>query len=154
MSDFALEWDNTAGAASVVVEDGDLKADDGLRTAMLISLFTDARALPGDVLPEGVTDRRGFWADAVPEVAGDSTGSRLWLLERSKKTPDFLDRANTYAREALAWLLEDRVCERFEVTAEFLGDAGYTLTVDVYRPGADPARFRFDHTWNAEDARR
>jgi hypothetical protein len=26
----------------------------------MISLFTDAPALPGDVLPEGVTDRQGL----------------------------------------------------------------------------------------------
>ena len=150
----ALEWDNAAGAASVVVENNDLKADAGLRTDLLVSLFTNRRAEPGDVLPDGVTDRQGWWADAVPVVEGDKVGSRLWLLDRSKKTPDILDRAVTYAREALQWLLDDRVCDRFDVVAEYLTEhAGLGLVVTVFRPGVDPARFRFNHTWTAEESR-
>lgn len=153
-TDIALEWDSTAGAASVVVEANDLKPDDGLATSIYLSLFLDRRAEPGDVLPDGVTDRRGWWADAHPVAAGDVIGSRLWLLERSKNTPDVLDRATTYAREALQWLLDDRVSDRVDVTTEFLdGVAGLGIVVTVYRPGVDPARFRFDRTWDAEETR-
>lgn len=148
MTDIALEWDPEAGAASVAIENNDLKSDEGLRTAIYLSLFLDARALPGDVLPEGVEDRRGWWADAVPVVDGDKIGSRLWLLDRSKKTADVLDRAVTYAREALQWLIDDRVCERFDAAAE-----DFALVIVVHRPGVDPARFRFDRTWTAEEAR-
>jgi len=154
-TDIALEWDSTAGAASVVVEANDLKSDDGLATALYQSLFLDRRAEPGDVLPEGTTDRRGWWADAHPVVAGDVVGSRLWLLERSVNTPDVLDRAVTYAREAVQWLLDDRVSERVDVTAEFLTAPalGLALVVTVHRPGVDPARFRFNRTWAAEENR-
>lgn len=148
----ALEWDNTAGAASVVVENNDLKRDEGLLTDIYVSLFTNRRAEPGDVLPEGVTDRQGWWADAVPVVEGDKIGSRLWLLDRSKKTTEVLDRAVTYGREALQWLLDDLVCDRFDFTAEF-ASFGLAYVVTVYRPGVDPAHFRFNHTWDAEESR-
>ena len=148
-TDIALEWDATVNAASVVIAANDLKADDGLRTAVIASLFTDRRAEPGDVLPVGVTDRRGWWADAP----GDVIGSRLWLLDRSAQTPDVLSRAVAYAKQALQWLLDDHVSDRIEVTAELLDLAGYALSVTVFRPDVDPARFRFDRTWTAEAAR-
>ena len=56
-----------------------LRAERGLRSAVLISLFTDRRAEPGDV-PEG-EDPRGWWADVLGEE-GDRIGSRLWLIDR------------------------------------------------------------------------
>ncbi|MEG2173151.1 MAG: phage GP46 family protein, partial [Desulfovibrionaceae bacterium] len=37
--------------------------DDGLTRAVVISLFSDARALTDDILPDGSVSRRGFWAD-------------------------------------------------------------------------------------------
>lgn len=157
MTDFALEWDAAAGAADLVIENNDLKADDGLRTPIQISLFTNRRAEPGDVLPDGETNRQGWWADAIAPVPGDKIGSRLWLLARSKREPSVLDRAQTYAREALAWLLEDSICERVDVLAEFLDQtgipSGLALTVTMHRPAVDPARFRFDHVWAAEESR-
>lgn len=154
MTDIALEWDSIAGAADVVIENNDLKADDGLRTALYLSLFTDRRAEPGDVLPDGETDRRGWWADAVPVTPGDLMGSRLWLLARSKREPATLDRAVTYAREALQWLVDDRVCDSFNVTAEYLSPYnGFAIVVSVPRPVGSPTLYRFDHTWTAEAAR-
>lgn len=153
MTDIALER-NRLGSASVVIESNDLKTDEGLRTAVELSLFTDRQAEPEDVLPEPSTNRRGWWADAVPVVAGDKFGCRWWLLSRSKRTPDVLERAVTYAREALQWLIDDRVCERVDVTAEFLtGVAGWAAAVTIHRPGSAPVRFRFDRVWAAEESR-
>lgn len=153
MSDIALEWSATAGACDLVVENNDLKSDDGLQTAILLSLFTDRRAEPGDVLPDGETDRRGWWADALPVVTGDKFGSRLWLLSRSKRTPDVLSRAEQYAKEALQWLIDDKVAARILVGAEFLADQGWALVVTAYRPNGESVRFLFNRTWAAEAAR-
>jgi phage gp46-like protein len=90
----------------------------------------------------------------VPEVENDHTGSRLWLLDRSKRTPDVLDRAVTYGREALQWLLDDRVCERFDFVAEFTRSQRARLRGDdLSTRRRDPAKFRFDHTWTAEARR-
>ena len=73
-----------------------------LETAVYLSLFLDAPAQPGDDVPPDST-RRGFWADAY-SADGDVTGSRLWLLERSKVTAVNVANAKTYAEEALAWM--------------------------------------------------
>lgn len=151
MADLALRWDGAAAAADLAVLANDLVLDAGLQTAVLLSLFLDRRAEDGDELPAGETDRRGWWADATPVVAGDRIGSRLWLLAREKETKATLERAQKYAREALKWLIEDRVAERLEVTAEFPRTGMLGLTVEVFRPRADPVTFRFDHTWDDGD---
>jgi phage gp46-like protein len=133
-----------------------LAEDDGLETAVAISLFTDRRAGPDDTPPDGTDDRRGWWGDAFPAAAVGATdriGSRLWLLGRSKGTADVLALARSYAEEALAWLIEDGVAERVEVDAEHARppEAGQAhalaLTVTLHRPGQPPARFRYAHVW-------
>jgi len=87
-------------------------------------------------------------------VDGDRFGSRLWLLGRAKNTPQTLTDAETYAREALQWLIDDAVVERFDVSAEFMtSPRGLLLTGTVYRPGGGSVRFRFDGVWSAEEAR-
>jgi phage gp46-like protein len=126
--------------------------DSGLATAILLSLFTDRRADGADPLPDGATDRRGWWGDALPVVQGDTIGSRLWLLAREKQTPKAVERAEEYAREALQWLLDDRVAERLEVTAEVPRPGMLAFTVEIFRPRADPITYRFNHAWSAHGA--
>ncbi len=153
MSAIGLVWDSTLLAADLGIVSNDLYVDDGLATDVLCSLFEDRQAEPGDVLPEGETDRRGWWADAFPPVAGDRRGSRLWLLARSKETPDVLARAEEYAREALQWLLDDKVASQLEVAAEFITGRGLGLTITIHRPDKDPATYRFGRAWDVQLAR-
>ncbi len=151
MSDLALRWDADSFAADLAVEANDLARDEGLETAVLLSLFTDRQVDAGE-LPDGETDRRGCWADAVPVIEGDKSGSRLWLLARSKETPDALSRAEEYAREALAWLVEDKVAEKVEVTAEIPRAGMLGLVIEIHRPGKDPARYHYADIWAAMEA--
>ena len=81
----ALAWNDELQSADLRVENG-LVEDDTLATSIIISLFTDARARPSDILPNGDTDRRGWVGDALSETEGDRIGSRLWLLRRAKET--------------------------------------------------------------------
>ncbi|QCO04182.1 phage GP46 family protein [Azospirillum argentinense] len=125
----------------------DLTTGDPLVRAVLMSLFTWARAQPGDVLP---ADRRmGWWGDTYPTVAGDRIGSRLWLLSREKLLPETLRRAREYAEEALAWLVTDGVARRVEVTADRRGTDGLTLTCRIWRRDGPPVDLRFDDAWEA-----
>lgn len=150
---FGLTWDNTALAADFTIDGNDFVADNGLESAVLRSLFEYRRAQPGDVLPEGVTDRHGWWADAEPVIEGDQVGSRLWLLARSKETPAVLARAEELAREALQWLLDDKVASQIDVTVEFIAGRGFGITVTIHRPEQDPTSFRFGSAWEAQAAR-
>jgi phage gp46-like protein len=153
MNDIALQWSDSQHSADVAVELNDLVQDGGLETAVMLSLFTDRRSEEGDELPPGDTDRRGWWADATPVVEGDRIGSRLWLLEREVATQAVVDRAVTYAREALQWLLDDKVASSLEVSAEIPRRGMIGLAVKIYRPQKDPVNYRFDHAWNAQEAK-
>jgi phage gp46-like protein len=151
MSDIALKWDPSLLAGDFELANDGLVTDEGLQTAMVLSLLTDRAAESGDVIPDDETDRRGWWADELANVAGDKIGSRLWLLKREKDTPDVIARAEAYVREALAWMLEDGVAEQIDVEVESVTRLAMAIT--VHRPKKDPTRFRFDRAWDAEESR-
>lgn len=154
MSDLGLFWNAASGAADMAVRENDIATDDGLEPAVYLSLFLDRRADDGDALPEGETNRRGWWADALPVLEGDKVGSKLWLLARAKETPDVLQRAEQYAQEALAWLVEDKVASAVEASAEFAADGVMLLTVAIRRPTGEATRYQYNYTWAAQAARR
>lgn len=132
--------------ADVSIDGRDLRSGDDLATAVTISLFTWARALPDDPIEEG-GDRFGWWGDTFPAVPGGKIGSRLYLLLRAKLTDQTVELARVYAQEALAWLVEDRVATRVEVEAERDGQDRLNLAVTVYRADGTSRPLRFDNVW-------
>lgn len=114
-----------------------------------LSLFSDARAHPDDVIPAGA-ERRGWWADIFD---GDAFGSRLWLLDRSVVTQETVLRARDYANEALAWLVADGVAAAVDVVTSRMvsdnGAAGIALQVTVTRGDQTPAQvYKFANIWS------
>ena len=153
MADAAMVMTENGGA--VVLSGFDLARDDGLETAVIISLFTDRRASPEQIpveLPQD--DLRGYWGDISNATPSDQTGSLLWLLAREKQLPQVLGRAQQYCREALAWMVEDLVATRVEVTAEFFSQGWMLILVDIFRPTGSPVRYRFNYEWAAQAAKR
>lgn len=152
-----------ADAAMVMTENGgelvlsgfDLARDDGLETAVIISLFTDRRASAEQIpveLPQD--DLRGYWGDISNATISNQTGSLLWLLAREKQLPQVLGRAQQYCREALAWMVEDLVATRVEVAAEFVAQGWMLILVDIFWPTGSPVRYRFNYEWAAQAAKR
>ena len=156
MTDLALAWNAEAFAADLVLAAGELGRDDGLRTAILLSLFSDARAPAGATLPEQGGDRRGWWGDAFAATEirneADALGSTLWLLGRAKAVPGAVEQARQAAETALGWLVRDGVASAVRVEAESQGtvSSGLRLALGVVleRPQG-PGRQRFDFTWDA-----
>lgn len=138
MTDLALRYQD--GLADLVFDGGDLAVDETLLSAVLVSLFTDRHAEPSDVLPDGSTDRRGWWADVWLEE-GDLHGSRLWLLSRSKDVAEVPARARDYALEALAWLERDGVAQRVEVMASVPRKGWLQLKIVITRLSGDVEEF-------------
>lgn len=97
----------------LVLEAGDLALDRGLSSAVLLSLFVDRRAGVDDLIPPD-DDARGW----PLEPSGDRWGSRLWLLERSKATPEAIALARAGVLEALQWLVDDGIAERIDARVE------------------------------------
>jgi phage gp46-like protein len=131
VTDIALkQFDD--GGFDIDIVSGDLLTDNGMRTAVLISLFTDRVANDDDAIPDGSDNRRGYWADAYA-ANGDKIGSRLWLLGREMQTNDTLTRAEEYADEALAWLLADGVASRIDNVASWLSDGLLSIQTTIKR---------------------
>ena len=142
MTDIALRWARDAGYGDVALAGADLAADDGLATAVIVSLFTDRR-VGADELAPGETDRRGWWADLATDD-GDQIGSRLWLLDRAKTSADVPVRAAAYAREALEWMVDDGVADRVDASAEWVRPGRLRITAVVARGGATLYRDAFE----------
>ncbi|MFO6448906.1 phage GP46 family protein [Erythrobacter sp. NE805] len=166
MTDLALVWNADAMAADLLLANGQLATDDGMRTAILISLFTDARAADDEALPEDGGDRRGWWGDAYARDARPDAGtardrsrigSLLWLLSRSKITAQVLAQAKQACDDALAWLVRDGIAAAVRVVVEAQVRTGQqtpdllAIAVEVDRPGG-PGRQRFDFVWEASTA--
>lgn len=145
MSDVRIVWKDLSG--DVQLQGHDLAQGDQLKSAVIISLFTDRRAEPDDALPGSVEDRRGWWGDAFPVVAGDRIGSRLWLLAREKHLASVIERGRQYAEEALAWLVEDGIASRVTVLAEAPRPGLLALGIAIERPRQQDVEFRFSRAW-------
>lgn len=142
--DIALKYDAGAKRFDLAFEGGDLATDASLETAVVLSLFTDRRALAEDRLPDGSTDRRGWWADAYN---ARPHGSRLWLLHREKEQEEVLRRAQLYAEEALAWLVEDAVAEAVEVEAYHMRRDTLGLRIVIRRGERAVLERQYDYVW-------
>lgn len=149
MTDIALTLKETCFDLDVLSDD--LAGDAGLETAVTISLFTDMRVSDDD-LPPGQKCKRGWWADELADIDQDKIGSRLWLLERRKRTNETLNRARELHIQALDWMIEDGVADK--VTANsYYDDVGQLVTeVDISKP--DGTSSRFLSNWDAQELRR
>ncbi len=151
MRDIALVWNGALGEADIALAGSDLLTDDGLQTAVIVSLFTDAPADPGDAIPDGTTDRRGWWGDMPVDAAAqtgtpDVTGSKLWLLDRAVLNAETLARAESYALAALAWMKRDGVAGNVTARATSPQRGWLELAIDIFQAGS---RRQFSLAWAA-----
>lgn len=155
MTDLALVWNGATGDADLALLGPDFQTDDGLETAVLISLFTDAPAQPGDVIPDGTNDRRGWWGDMPVDTAAQTgtppavTGSRLWLLANALLTAETLRRAESYALEALAWMKRDGVAGAVTAVATSPRRGWLELQIGIAQAGGSRS---FRYAWSQTGA--
>lgn len=154
MADAAMILTEFGG--DLVISGLDLARDDGLETAVIISLFTDRRATSEQIPPElPQEDLRGYWGDLTEGTdAASVTGSLLWLLAREKQLPATLSRAEQYCREALQWMVDDLIATRVEASAEYVGREIMLLTVDIFRPAGGVVRYQYNYEWSTQAAKR
>jgi phage gp46-like protein len=152
--DFATILNTAAGVFDWAIEFGDLQDDLGLDTAVIISLFSDRLASPDDIIPDGSSDRRGWWGDAYLPPLADGTpdliGSRLWLLQRAKQEPSTAQAAQTYVQEALAWLVSDGIAAAVTVPLPTFPSPGFIdIPFSISQATAtNVVNRRYALTWN------
>jgi len=147
--DIAIAWNSAGAFGDWVALPGDLATTGGLLSAVLVSLFTDRLAsadyLPPD--PNAVPDKRGWWGDTYePHLLG----SRLWQLNRSKKTNSttLLAQAQDYCMEALQWLIDDGIAAAVAVNTQWLTRDAIGIAVQITPPtGFAAQNFQFSWAW-------
>jgi len=105
------------GFFDLIIEDGDFKTLDSLKTPVFMSLFEERRADSSEQ-PEPRL-RRGWWGNELNPISGFEIGSKLWLLYQTQRNDRALNLSETFTREALQWLIDDEIVPSIEVTSEF-----------------------------------
>jgi phage gp46-like protein len=156
-TDIAVLWDGGKQSGDISYESGDLVREDGLTSAVILSLFCDSRA--GD--DSGITDpdaRRGWWGDGLTETESVSgLGSNLWLLSREKVTTQTINLCEQYILDALQWMIDDGVVQRLEVDVD-VERGGTAITpilaasIRLYFADGDSQVIAFADLWTAQFA--
>lgn len=136
-----------------LTEDGSkLEGDDGLETAVLISLFTDMRVAESE-LPPGTVDKKGWWADEFSDVPGDKIGSKIWVSSREGTGALAIQSIQTRAKQSLDWMIEDGVAETVSVIATRNGSNGVNLEVSILKPNNE-GNNKFSVFWDGQKIKR
>lgn len=146
MADTTTTWDPAAGYGDWSLSGSVLTTGSDLATAILNSLFTDRQAAEDDEIPDGTTNPRGWWGDLDSDA---QIGSRLWLLSRSKQTPETLQRAYDYIVEALQWLLDDGVVAKFDIAVEWTAVSRLGARVTAYKKDGTKEAVAYASAWSA-----
>jgi phage gp46-like protein len=129
MPDISITWDDANRRGDWTMSGSVLATGNDIETAILISIFTDRMAEPGDVIPDGSNDPRGWWADDDVPI-----GSRMWLLQRAKQTGTTLQLAYDYLAEALKWMIDDGVVSRFDISTQWVRTGTLGAVIAAYSP--------------------
>lgn len=138
MPDVAIEFGEFGADLALGVLD--LVLDQGLQTAVLISLFSDARAAGDPPYPDGSLDPRGYWGD----VPANRMGSLLWHFEREKLTAATIESVRAAAEQSLAWFVTERVAGDVAVRAQ-RGRGLHTIELSIQITRSSAARWA--HLW-------
>ncbi len=151
MTDIRIAFDGALLSGDFLQLNSQLDTDKELLSAIAISLFTDRLADADDPLPSDTDkDRRGWWGDwdASDIHRSPMIGSRLWLLRREKQTEQTRLRAETYIREALQWLIRDRVASHYDLNVIWFAHERLGCELTVYRDLKDPVHVRYAPLWD------
>lgn len=144
MTDITTIWIVETGTGDWSISGGALTSGDDLASAVLISLFTDRLADADDVPPDGGDDRRGWWGDEDEDVP---IGSRLWLLDRSKLTPQVARTAQIYIEEALQWIIDDQVAVAVKVGTSIGAKSTLFCIITITRSDGTTTTLKFNWVW-------
>ena len=144
MSDIKLNI-TESNELDVAILNGDLETDDGLQTAVYLSLFTNRRAKSTETKTDTLG---GWWADeTLPDK--DQIGSLLWTLQRETLTQETILKAKQYAEDSLSWMTADGVAEEILVTVSRSGIFGISFDIVIKSPKSLIHRYKI--LWRSQD---
>ncbi len=138
MSDIALLPAPIGAYADVTYMERDAIRDDGLDTAVYLSLFTDAR--------NAESGEGGYWGDAVDD---QPSGSLLWTVARTVMADALPLRVKEICADALQWLLDYGIADAVTVDVAVTGRFSLSIAVEIAQSG--DAR-QYSYNWQAQAA--
>ena len=149
MGDLALNLTDDGIDLLLKDDSSTLVRDEGLQTAVLISLFTDQRVSEAEV-PSGLSSQSGWWGDEFSEIIGDQIGSKIWTFSRGMATTQTAAAIQVRAKQSLDWMIEDGVASQVEVTTS-ASKGCINISVKILRPNGDVDRFSV--FWDGQEAK-
>ncbi len=143
MKDLLFNFSQELNQIDLAINNSEILTDESLKTCVLISIFTDARCDKSE-LPKEQISQKGFWGDAI---FGGSTGSKLWLLNRSKLNNDTIIKAKEYAHEALRWLVIDGLAKELKTDAEIDSYGNLNLFINIIKPSGQAENISINNLW-------
>jgi len=126
----------TADGGTITLINGQPDMDQGLETAVYLSLFSGP----------------GWWGN-LASALDEQVGSTLEdMLSRTLTNQTRLD-AEEAARQALAWMTRSGVASKITVAATLPALGWLALQITIEQPGTDPQVLRYQINWAAQAAR-
>lgn len=144
MSDLCFDFFSDDMNLDLVVKNGEIQTDKSLKSAVLVSLFTDARCEKTE-LPKGEFSQRGYFGDAIFK---EETGSKLWFLNRSKYTNDTLIKAKEYAKSSLDWIVSDGLAKDIKVDSFFNEQKKLILNISILKNNDEFESITINNLWS------
>lgn len=151
MADIRTVWNAETQTADWQIVGGALDSSGDMETAVLLSLFTWARASEDDELPYKGADRKGWWGNLDGEELHGmkELGSKLWLLSRRLQNEETRQDAIRYAADALKWMKDSAVVARIDVDAQWVARGFLGLIIKLYdADGGVVFDRRYAWAWN------
>lgn len=135
------------GPGDIDITGYELHRDPGFETSIILSLFSDARADRGDVLPGTIKNKAGWWGSAL---FGRQFGSKLWLLQRATLDNSTMRLYEQYSKDALKWMVDDQIAEEITAEATRTGPNRVDLAMTIKRKNNTSVSFRFYVNWEEQ----
>lgn len=113
----------------LLAESGDLATDAALRSAIIMSVYTDA----------WVDGKKGWWGDTFSSNR-PVAASKLWSLMGKRTTPENVQQGIRFVAEATQWLIDDQHFSQIDVKGEHQRHAidWFAFQLTCHRAGKEP----------------
>lgn len=135
------------GSFDIAIDGSDFATVDGFETAILVSLFTDARA-PAALVSQAIS-RRGWVGNILTADIGRDLGSILWTYEQTRLDTGTLTGLQNAAQLSLSWMIEDSIAQNVSVEVDRTNIRSVTVGVRIV--GQSNAVSEYSAQWLATD---
>lgn len=129
------------GIFDLAISNNVLDTVDGLETAIIVSLGTDARAPASTV--QTPSRRRGWVGNILTADSGRQLGSLLWTFKQARLTPAVLNDLGVAAENALSWMIEDGLAKSVQASVSKTDLRSVSVNILIVTPEGKELRYAF-----------